>query len=405
MAELERQASCAESPKSNQAIRTDATYRSITSSALASLLPIAEATGIVQANYNTPKISFYSPSGNLIRPEKDSSPESSVSTTSLPKATTPYHNSSKLSSAHKTLSKAARLPLVRPALVPMTTPPTATAPIPVDLRHHHNYQRPELSQINSCESLVNTTTITGCGGIVRTHSFTIRSGTRNSPHKRKKIKSPQGHHRSTRSVVHDLSSDTGYYKSRYIALAAQGCGPPLKSKRPRNTITKRATNTTTNKVFSSTQDTSKTRRCSARAAGASEEKIDKVVLGPLAGHALRICFCQPYDGAGKSSRLGDSYMGQTRSTAHGAYDKEVEQHAEVEEGVARPVKHPSQETMSGRSRTSRLNAVKRGERVVSVGARGGPVDESLWSARMRPPANVARNGVDQLVLDRPGWQG
>jgi hypothetical protein len=346
MAELERQASCADSPKSKQAIGTNATHRSFTSSALSSLLPIAEASGIVQANYNTPKISFYSPSGNLIQPEEDSSPEFTVSTTSLPKATTPYHNSSKRSSAHKTLSAVARLPSVRPALVSMTTPPTATASLPVDLRHHHNYRRPELSQISSCESLFDTTTITGCGGIVRTHSFTMCSGTRQSPHKRKKTKSPQRQHRSTKSIVHDLRSDAGYYKSRYIALAAQGCGPPLESKKPRNTITKKAKATTTNKVPSSTQDTSKTRRCSARAAGASEEKIDKVVLGPLAGHALRICFCQPYDGAGKSSRLGDSCMGQACSTVHGAHGKEVEQHAEVEERVARPVKHPSQETMS-----------------------------------------------------------
>jgi hypothetical protein len=370
MAELERQASCADSPKLKQAIRTATAHRSITSSALASLLPIAEASGIVQANYNTPKISFYSPSGNLIQPEKDSSPEPSVSFASLPKATTPYHNSSKQCSAHKTLSVVARLPLVRPALVPMTTPPTAIASLPVDLRHHHNYWRPELSQISSCESLIDTATITGCGGIVRTHSFTIRSGTRHSPHKRKKTESPQSHHRSIRSIVHDLRSDAGYYKSRYIALAAQGCGLSLKSKKPRNTITRMAIATTTNKVPSSTQDTSQTRRCSARATGASEEKIDKVVLGPLAGHALRICFCQPYDGAGKSTRLSDSCMGQIRSTAHGAYDKEVEQHAEVNEGIARPVKHPSQETMAGRSRTSRLNAVKRGERVISVGARG-----------------------------------
>jgi hypothetical protein len=371
MAELERQASCAESPESKQATEPEVTRRSITSSALASLLPIAEASGIVQANYNTPKISFYSPSGNLIQPEKDSSPESSVSTTSLPKATTPYYNTARRSSAHETLSAATRLPLVRPAIVPMTTPPTTTASLPVDLRHHHNYWRPELSHISSCESFVeSTTTITGCGGIVRTHSFTLRSGTQHSPHKRKKSKSPQSHHRSTRSLVHDLRSDAGYYRSRYIALAAQACGPAPKSKKACSTMTKRADATTTNKGPSSTQDTSKTRRSSARAAGASEEKIDRLVLGPLAGHALRICFCQPYDGAGKSSRLDASCMGQTCSTVHGAYDKERDHHAEADEGIARPVNNPIQETTSKRSRTSRLNTAKRGDRVVSAEARG-----------------------------------
>jgi hypothetical protein len=361
MAELERQASCAEPPEIKQTTSTEATRRSITSSALTSLLPIAEASGIVRANYGTPKISFYSPSGNLIQPEGDSSPETSGSTTSLSTATT-YYNISNRSSAHKTLSEAARLPLVRPALAPMTTPPTTTASLPVHLQHHHNYRRPQRCQIDSCESLVDPTpAVKGCGGVVRTHSFTLRSRTRRSPHKRTKSGSRHEPHRSAKSLVHDLRSDASFYKSRYIALAVQACALAPKSKRTRNN----------NKVPSSTQYTSKTPHRSARGAGASEDKIDKAVLGPLAGHALRICFCQPYDGAGRSTRLDASCMGRQCSNLHGAYVTGKYQPVEVDEGIARPVNPSSQSnTASRRSKTSRLHTMNGGERSVAAGGSG-----------------------------------
>jgi hypothetical protein len=360
MAELERQASCADPPKIKQTTSTEATRRSITSSALASLLPIAEASGIVQANCDPPKISFFSPSGNLIQPEGDSSPETSESSTSLSTATTTYRNSSTRSSAHKTLSEAARLPLVRPALAPMTTLPTTTASLPVHLQHHHNYRQPQRSQIYSCESLVESTlAVKGCGGVMRTNSFTLRSGTRRSPHKRKKSSSRHEPHRSANSLVHDIRSDASFYKSRYIALAVQACALSPKSKTTRDKK---------NKVPSSTRYTSKTPQRSARAAGASEDKIGRAVLGPLAGHALRICFCQPYDGAGKSTRLDASCMRRQCSPVHGAYVTEKDQQAEVEEGVARPV-NPSChiKTASRRSQTSRLHTIDRGDGSMAAG--------------------------------------
>jgi hypothetical protein len=368
MAELERQASCTGSPEFKRATGTEATHHSITSFALKSLLPIAEASGIVQANYGTPKISFYSPSGNLIQPEGDSSPESSGSTTTLSTAMTPYYNSSNRSSAHKTLSAPARLPLARPALVPTTTPPTTTASLPVHLKHHHNYWRPERSKIGSCGSFVEPTpAVRGCGGIVRTHSFILRSGTRQSPQKRTKSKSRREPHRSTRSLVHDLRSDAGFYKSRYIALAAQGCGPPPKSKKPGSN--NRTHPIDTNQVPSTTEHTSKTPHRSARAADASEERLDKPVLGPFVGHALRICFCQPYDGAGKSVRLDASCTGQECSTLHEAYVTDKDQQAEVDEGmIARPVN--PRKTTSRRSQTSRLHTMNRGGRAATVGVRG-----------------------------------
>jgi hypothetical protein len=35
----------------------------------------------------------------------------------------------------------------------------------------------------------------------------------------------------------------------------------------------------------------------------AKNKRDVGLLGPLAGHILRICFCQPYDGAGKPTHV------------------------------------------------------------------------------------------------------
>jgi hypothetical protein len=299
MAELERQASSSESPDSEQA-NAEATRRSITSSALTSLLPIAAASGIVRANFNTPKISFYSPSGNLIQPEGSSPDDFSASTPGSPTTRISSYRNRNRPTAYYTLSATACSPPVRPTLIPMTTPPTCTSPLPEHLRHHHNYRRPERSQIESCESLiVPTPPVQGCGGVIRTHSFTLRSGTHHSPPKKTHVCLPPKRHRSTRSLVHDLRSDARFYKSRYIALAAQsyGAGTSQKSKpKPKKKATLHKRQTPIDSRSAAGNSTSK-----SYAPAALEHPRHKSALGPLAGHALRICFCQPYDGAGKAA--------------------------------------------------------------------------------------------------------
>lgn len=349
MAELERQASISESPVSKHRSPTEPTRRSITSSALTSLLPVAAALGIVRANYDTPKISFYSPSGNLIQPEGSSSPENINSTTGSPVVTTSYYNELKGTSARKALSATACLPPSRPTLVPLTTLPTNIAPLPTHLRHHHNYRHPEQSQLGSYESIIESTpSVQGCGGVVRTHSYTLRSGTRNSLHRTNKSR-PQ--HRSTRSLVHDLRSDVSFYKSRYIALAARSCSPSKKTKRTvstRNTLHKR-------QVASKGPASARPHHYSTRAAPAKqkdrapncETKTEKSALGPLAGHALRICFCQPYDGAGEPTNATTCTRQHT-----GTHKKENDLQLE-DEGVARPVPRPTQrETTTRRPRAN-----------------------------------------------------
>jgi hypothetical protein len=324
---------------SKHRIPTEPTCRSITSSALTSLLPVAAASGIVQANHNTPKISFYSPSGNLIQPEGSSPPEYSNSDPAG--RTTLYYNNSQGTSARKTLSATACLPPSRPTLVPLTTLPTDTAPMPAHLKHHHNYRHPERSLIGSCyESFIEPSpSVQGCGGVVRSDSLTLRSRTRNSPHKANKSSSQ---HRSTRALVQDLKSDASFYKSRYIALAALSCNPSKNSNRTvgkRNTLHKRQVPASARPQHYSTR--AATAEQNDRAPN-RDTKTEKSVLGPLAGHALRICFCQPYDGAGERTRPN----AMTCTRQHTGTHKKEKDHQTEEEDIARPVSwRPTQQQM------------------------------------------------------------
>ncbi|KAH6633112.1 hypothetical protein C7974DRAFT_375244 [Boeremia exigua] len=277
MAELERQASSPPSPEPRKKISPNHVQcHSITSSALTSLLPLAAATGIVQPNYKTPTISFYSPSGNLIQPESSSplGPESSDYSGS-PTITTSYYNRQDAATA---------LPIggvpTRPLLMPMTTLPTPKAPLPLHLQHHHNYRRPEMSQISSRGSSVTSKRpVKGCDGFVRENSLTPRSG----------IFFPHGGdeaHRTARLTLHDLKAEARFYKARFLGMAASQSfapsipkGKTLQKRRIHNYDTYAMKPQTEPRTDRSRQDT----------------------LGSLTAHALRICFCQPYDGAGLST--------------------------------------------------------------------------------------------------------
>jgi len=373
MAELERQASLSESPGSKPAAATENTRRSITSSALTSLLPIATASGIVQPNYNTPKISFYSPSGRLIQSEGSSSPETSaLQYRGSPTVKTSNYNRTNRLTAQNTLTATACLPPARPTLLPMTTPPISSAPLPVHLRHHHNYRHPERSQIESCESLLEQTpAVKGCGGIVRTSSFTLRSGTRHSPHKNNKPSPQHKRHRSTKSIVHELKGDVSFYKSRYIALAAQSCGPTPKSKKTCKKLHKRHTVTnekTAKRNASKPQDLYKHAATSGQSSQTTQH-VDNSILGPLAGHALRICFCQPYDGAGKPTHADASCTTQHSDTTQDTVRREADQHAVA----ARPIsssRHAPRKT-TRRCNTSRSTRPDSGVSVRASSKAGG----------------------------------
>lgn len=366
MAELERQASVSESPGSKLASAAENTRRSFTSSALTSLLPIAAASGIVQPNYNTPKISFYSPSGRLIQSEGSSSPETYAVHCGSPSVRRSIH------SARQNLTATGYLPPVRPALLPMTTPPVPTAPLPAHLRYHHNYRHPERSQIESCESFIESSPMTtGCGGVVRTNSFMLRSGTRQSPPKKSTPSSNPKRHRSTKSLLHDLKGDVSFYKSRYIALAAQSCASIQKNKEKGKTTSNR--NTVKDRRRSA-YGTSKPRNHLRRTAGMEDprQSAGEGLLGPLAGHLLRICFCQPFDGVGKTSRTDGSCSAHHVDSQQATRKKQSDHQAE-NEVAARPVGY--MKTTSRRSKTS--SSVRPKERMRSDSAMSGVVGSGV----------------------------
>ncbi|KAF2874567.1 hypothetical protein BDV95DRAFT_566447 [Massariosphaeria phaeospora] len=260
---------------------------SITSSALPILLPLAAASGIVQPNYATPRLSFFSPSGSLIQAEDSSSPsiDSSKTDCTIPTTKTLYPRNTEASPAQKTLLASAKLPPVRPALVPLTTPPTTIAPLPRHLKHHHNYQHPEETVIvpQSQSTIVEGTAIRGCDGMVRNRSIQPRTRLRDSP-----LKPRQRRSEYDRSLTSPSNND----RSTIIAISSQP--------RSRNTLQK------LQPPRSSKQRPERRPRSSSAPSA----------IGPITGHALRVCFCQPdlvtgHTATGRGfNKLGDQPLDQ-----------------------------------------------------------------------------------------------
>jgi hypothetical protein len=235
---------------------------SITSSTLPVLLPLAAASGIVLQNRATPKLSFFSPSGNLIHAENSSSPASS--------STLPHHSKCSPTTLYNNniISNPVYEPPVRPALVPLTTPPTTTAHLPAHLRHHHNYQHPAHSHIvprrprKSLDISNGGTHVKGCGGVARTKSLRPHSG----------VKRPKG--------VKQRSPIKG--RTRWSSFSVSKFGVPSFVRRPSLQFH--------NGIAIGRVKDPKTREGD----GASKPHLHlSGTFGPLAGHILRVCFCQP----------------------------------------------------------------------------------------------------------------
>jgi hypothetical protein len=258
--------------------------RCVTSPALSALLPIAAAERIVQPNFKTSQLSFFSPSGNLIQTENDSSPPPLPTRRSKSRSShqrtrinsSSYYETAETPKAYDALAATIGLPPSRPALVPMTTPPYSKAPLPTHLRHHHNYQHPEFSQITSeadsdpdlhmnTPSLIRTpSNVKGCGGVVRPDFHTSWPNTPSTS-------SQQRDPKSERSLSCLFLSEQNI--SRFNILSPHK-GKTLKKRDPGH-------------------------RRSQTQSGTSSS-------APAVGHLMRSCFCQPYDGA------GDGVDGKTR---------------------------------------------------------------------------------------------
>lgn len=196
-------------------------------------------------------------------------------------------------------SSAQSLP-IRPPLVPMTTPPVHKTPLPSNLRHHHNYQRPELSQISSCDSSANPKgSVRGCDGIVRENSLTPRSGVF-FPHGKDNV------HRSVKLAMDDLKAEAKFYKARFTTLAAAHSFAPSIPKG--KTLQKRHIHSYNTYA----------RKPHMHGGEGRKDGFRQDILGPLAAHVLRVCFCQPDDGAGRPTRaaaIGACRAGEPFSTS------------------------------------------------------------------------------------------
>lgn len=252
---------------------------SITSSALPILLPLAAASGIVQPNYTTPHVSFYSPSGNLIQTEDSSSPVFSTSD-------------------HQT-STYLREPLARPAIIPLTTPPQSSIPLPLHLKKSRKKQNKSYHEeshiVPQSISPIILGNVKGCGGIIRMNSLTPHSG----------IPSCSKHHSKPN---HTFPSFSRHFKSKstfsnvYTSRTGSSIWTSCTSFKGNNRITRQKPDGRS--AFSST--------------AASE-------FGPIVGRVIRACFCQ--DGytrlASRDGCLGETYNNDARP-GHDSIEVEVE---------------------------------------------------------------------------------
>jgi hypothetical protein len=299
MAALERHTSGSRPPKAEQVLGTGLSRRSITSSALTTLLPIAAASGIVHPNYNTPKISFLSPSGSLIQPEGSPTPSTTNASDFSGPTVASTSKSSKPAHVSYSIFPATCLPPPRPSLRPMTTPPTSSVPLPANLRHHHNYRRPEKSQINPEVEYAHSfnepgLVVKGCDGIVPTSTLPAYTQSRRS-YEETKARPQYTKHRSARVFRDNVRLKV---RSRKAMLMTAICTTTGKGRILRKQDEAATYASMPHKRRLVAAATSGKKRIHDRYA---RRKCKTGLVGPIAGHVLRVCFCQPYDGAGKQT--------------------------------------------------------------------------------------------------------
>jgi hypothetical protein len=245
------------------------TPKAITTSALPVLLPLAAASGIVTRNHTTPQLSFFSPSGNLIQAEENACGSPTANTTQA---------------SHSTFSPFPKVREIcaRPAIVPLTTPPQSFMPLPQHLKKQQTRSRHSQSHIVPTLPDTNAVSVPGdlkcCDNVAERHSFTLRSGARRS--------SPD--HSKAPFITHDPTGPNSYSPmscrstSRLLFRAVVSCTPsPNRTKKARKGIKYRATD-----------------------AGGLMRRRDaehRSEIGPRAGWATRIGFCQPWNGAGDTA--------------------------------------------------------------------------------------------------------
>jgi hypothetical protein len=284
--------------------------RTITSSALPVLLPLAVSSGIVKPNYATPHLSFYSPSGNLIQTERSTS--SSSSTIFNQSARPPFSKPS---------------PRPRLTVVPLITPLPSSIPLPGHLKLRHKAQCHDKSTPSRIFPQLGTTNIVkGCGGVIKQNSFASRSGVL-AASLGANLRSNQS---SNCRFNWSYSSSIKHIKPQLSAMAP--CTSPSKKSMDKATTPSRGINETTRLA------PKPRRHMHGDAHGGKAE------LGPFAAWALRICFCQPWDGAGANRHMranGSQCLGD------GCDDDACTAHGDMAQNVpARVISKKSQDSCS-----------------------------------------------------------
>lgn len=222
--------------------------KTITSSALPVLLPLAVASGIVKTNHTTPFLSFCSPSGNLIQTaEASTSSASSVS----------YYREELLSSVPVTEIA------VRPFIAPYSTPLHSTVPLPDHLKQKQEENRRINSQ--TIPRIITPSNLNGCDGMIRKGSFTLRTGMRPT---------------STSTTTRSTTSNRKYFETNY----------PLPTVARSRFQTEQSCVSFPSKGRHSSEQEHKAK------SGIRNHEVPKThasELGPLAAWTLRVCFCQP----------------------------------------------------------------------------------------------------------------
>ncbi|KAH7135955.1 hypothetical protein B0J11DRAFT_519601 [Dendryphion nanum] len=235
--------------------------RFVTSAALPVLLPVAVASGIVKPIYTPAHLSFQSPSGNLIHVGQIPVPADSTL------------------AANTLVSKRCARRVLRTS----SSPPVTCAPLPARLRsqlHHHRY----VGLSNTAPMAATSSQVKGYPGVVRNASLQ-RHNMDALEQGRKK-----GHNSTTLAAI------------KFIGNCIMG-------KRPQPNTTRYDPATTKHPSFLDSQSQEQQKQTSLvtvkTVAIQSKERKENFndiremsQCGPHAGRILRLCFCQPWDGAG-----------------------------------------------------------------------------------------------------------
>lgn len=257
--------------------------RSMNSSALTALLPVAAASGIVRSNYSTPRISFYSPSGNLIQPE-DCSPQRRSTSSFIGKPTLVSSNCNK-----ETQFATCNQERARPCRTPQT-PPTTSAALPAQHRYQQQLHKRQHNDLYG-STIVSASKVRGCGGLVRNG---------NSPLQRPRSLKGTDDIGSQHDNIFLIREMTREVKRKILGHAFYfSTSQQQKQRHLSNSIHSR----TSASAFASDL----THFSNEHKESDQTSKVGKHGhLGPLIGQTLRRCFCQPYDGAEGNLRTSSS---------------------------------------------------------------------------------------------------